>query len=255
MNRRHGWFSRKREQGEIDMKVLPNIILIIVAIAGLNGCTRMFKPETTALPSYIPPPRVEPERSKGSLWSEASTGGNLYSDAKARGLNDIVTILVEETSSASGKADTKTGRDNSIDLGVDNFLGQDLSLGFKKSFFGLGGAGAFSPSVGASSTSSFKGSGATTRSGSLKGTITARVIEVLPNGNMVVKGSREVVVNGEKQEMSLVGVIRPQDITSDNTISSVYVADARIEYGGNGIVGDQQEQGWLARVLGWVWPF
>ncbi|MDH4100407.1 MAG: flagellar basal body L-ring protein FlgH [Nitrospirota bacterium] len=237
------------------MKSAMKYLTILISTVGLTACTQAFKPQTSALPTPVPTPAAQPVKAKGAIWSDASSSGNLFSDVRAVGLNDIVTILVEETSSASGKADTKTGRDNSLELGVDNFLGQDLSFGFNKSFFGLGGAGPFSPSVGASSSSAFKGTGSTTRSGSLKGVITARVIEVLPNGNLVVRGTREMVVNDEKQTMALTGVIRPQDISSSNTISSMLVADARIEYGGNGIVADQQEQGWLARVLGWVWPF
>lgn len=237
------------------MKRSTESLIILIAAVALTSCTQAFKPETSAVPLNVPTPMAEPVKAKGAIWSEASANGNLYSDVKARGLNDIVTILVEEVSSASGKADTKTGRDNSMELGIDKFLGQDLSLGLKKSFFGLGAGGPFSPSVEASSKSSFKGSGSTTRSGSLKGVITARVIEVLPNGNLMLRGTRETVVNDEKQTMALTGVVRPQDIASDNTISSMLVADARIEYGGNGIVADQQEQGWLARVLGWIWPF
>ena len=234
------------------MKCAMKYLAIMISMVGLTACTQAFKPQTSDIPSHVQVAKAQPMKAKGAIWSESTTNDNLFADVKAHGLNDIVTILVEETTAASGKANTKTGRDNSVNLGVDNFLGKNLNF---KSFLGIPGTGPFTPSVGATSSSAFTGSGTTTRSGSLKGVITARVIEVLPNGNLVVRGTREMVVNDEKQTMALTGVIRPQDIASDNSISSTMVADARIEYGGNGIVADQQEQGWLSRVLGWIWPF
>ena len=85
--------------------------------------------------------------------------------------------------------------------------------------------------------------------------ISARVIEVLPNGNLVIKGSRQVRVNNENQYINIQGVIRPEDISSNNIILSTYVEAASIELSGYGVVSDKQRVGWLSRILDWAWPF
>ena len=103
--------------------------------------------------------------------------------------------------------------------------------------------------------SSFKGKGKTTRTENMTAQISARVLQVLPNGNLVIRGSREITVNYEKQLITIQGVIRPADVTPENTIQSNYIADAKIEYIGKGDVSRQQRQGWLTRILDYVWPF
>jgi len=100
-----------------------------------------------------------------------------------------------------------------------------------------------------------EGEGKTKRDGILKGRMTARVTQVLDNGHLMIEGRRLVSVNAEDQYMILTGVIRPEDITSDNLILSQYIADARIIYTGRGVVDDKMRPGWLTRVIDWVWPF
>ena len=104
-------------------------------------------------------------------------------------------------------------------------------------------------------SSDFDGSGSTSRSGDLSAFITCRVTQVLPNGNLHIVGSREVLVNHETQMIILSGVIRPRDINDDNVILSTFVSDAKIAYSGSGIVNDRQRPGWLANLLNSVWPF
>ncbi len=86
-------------------------------------------------------------------------------------------------------------------------------------------------------------------------TITARVVDVLPNGNFIIESRKDITVNREKQLLLLRGVIRPDDIAGDNTILSSYVANAEMIYTGDGVVSDKQGQGWLVQLLDWVWPF
>ena len=107
----------------------------------------------------------------------------------------------------------------------------------------------------ASVSSKFAGSGSTTRKENLTATITARVIDVLANGNMLIEGRRNVLVNNEDQIIILTGTVRPRDITPDNLVNSTLIADARIAYSGKGIISDRQQPGWLMGIMDKVWPF
>jgi flagellar L-ring protein precursor FlgH len=111
------------------------------------------------------------------------------------------------------------------------------------------------PAVKGSISSEFDGEGETTRSGTLSAFITCRVVDVMPNGNLKIVGTREVMVNHENQLIILSGVIRPRDITDDNIILSTFISDAKIAYSGSGIIDDRQRPGWLANLLNSVWPF
>ena len=123
-------------------------------------------------------------------------------------------------------------------------------MNFSRLFAGDGGIGRV-----CFFTNSFDGSGETSRDESMTASITARVIDVLPNGTLVIQGSREIKVNNENQRITLSGLIRPVDISPDNTILSSYVANARIEYSGSGSVSDKQRPGWLTRFVDFIWPF
>ena len=107
----------------------------------------------------------------------------------------------------------------------------------------------------ASLKNSFGGSGETSRDETMTASITARVVNVMPDGNLFIRGSREVKVNSESQFIILSGLIRPSDISPDNTILSSYIADAKIAYTGKGPVSDKQKPGWLLRLVDHVWPF
>lgn len=202
-------------------------------------------------PSYVGNREIKIEpRTNGSLWRDSA---GLYEDRKARGLNDLVTINIIENSAASKKADTATSRASSMDFGIDSFLGNSLSYNLD-GIFGQG-TGSISPKFKATAKNDFAGTGNTTRQGSLVATITARVVDVLPNGNFIIESRKDITVNREKQLLLLRGVIRPDDIASDNTILSSYVANAEMIYTGDGVVSDKQGQGWLVQLLDWVWPF
>jgi len=177
-----------------------------------------------------------------SLWSDDVAYGDLFSDPKARRTGDIITIKIAESSSASNSADTSTDRDSSLSAGINELFGMKASN--LQDF-----------SVSGNLKSGFEGSGSTSRSGSLEAFITARVVEVMPNRNLKIVGSREIMVNNEKQIMTIYGVVRPRDISKNNVVLSTYVADARIAYAGAGIVDDRQRPGWIANTLNTVWPF
>jgi flagellar L-ring protein precursor FlgH len=199
-------------------------------------------------PKYVHEEKVVPP-SPNSLWCDRAS---LYEDVKAQRLNDLVTIMVVENISGSGKADTNTARDSTLDASVDDVFGIPLNLNYSN----LWGKGhTFSPTAKGSMTDDFKGTGETTREGKLVGTITAKVVEVMPNGNLVLESRKEITINKEKQFFVLRGMVRPYDIASDNTVLSSRVADAQVYFVGKGVVQDKQSPGWLVRILDKVWPF
>ncbi len=206
-----------------------------------------------------PPPRyvyetgrtetARPVTGSNSLWRDTAS---LFEDVKARRVNDLITINVVENISGSGTADTAASRKSSADAAVNSLLGVPLNLNLQN-LYGRGNT--FSPTVNGSMTNDFKGSGATTRAGSLVGTITAKVVEVMPNGNLAIESRKDLTINNEKQILILRGMVRPEDLAADNSVSSTRIADAEVFFVGDGIVQSKQDQGWLVKILDKVWPF
>ncbi len=216
----------------------------------LFGCATSHK-EAKPIKKDIPyAVSEEPSiKHEGSLWQDNGSLSELFIDPTARRVGDIVTIQIVESSKATNKATTNTGRDSSISAGIDSFFGLEQNFPSSGSFFSPFGK------VKAGFGSSFKGDGATSRSGDLTAYITARVTEVLPNGNLYIMGSREVTVNNERQFITLSGLIRTRDISQGNVILSTYISDARIAYSGTGIIDDRQSPGWMTKILNTIWPF
>ena len=231
-----------------------SIVLTALASLGLTGCqSTMIRKAPAANPQIVQTlpavPQQQPRAGRGSLYSESTTV-NFFRDLKAYRVGDIVTVNVVESSSASKEAATTLGKDSNISAGISALLGWEYSVPHNQK-------NAFSPSsmIGAKTAHSFKGSGQTTRKENLTAQISARVVQVLPNGDLAIRGSREVAVNYEKQFIILEGIIRPSDISTDNTVLSSYIADARISYTGKGVVSEKQKPGWMSRILTHVWPF
>ncbi len=188
-----------------------------------------------------------PVREEGSIWSPVHPI-NLYSDVKARNVGDIVTINIVESSSASKNAETKTERGSGLRANWSGLF-ELITSGWKLHKVPIGANHQIDLS------NQFDGKGETTRTSSMTAFISARVIHVLPNGNLVIRGTRQIQVNNESQYISIQGIIRPEDISSTNVILSTYVAEAVIELNGHGAISDKQHPGWLARIVDWVWPF
>lgn len=220
----------------------------LVALSGLllSGC--VVQQTEVVSPSFDQQLKSPaPNYSSGSIWQASSIG--LTEDGKARRVGDIVTIIVTETASASKQAATATGRSSQISAGIPNMLGLEESKIITSNFADL------SKLLNASASSKFDGSGSTSRKETLSATISAKVIDVLPNSNLKIEGRRNVRVNNEDQIVTVKGTIRQRDITAENTINSIYVADAQISYAGEGIISDRQKPGWLMNVLDKLWPF
>ena len=207
-----------------------------------TSCLTPQGPQQASPSKTLSPPISNPARgSEGSLWSPRIPM-QLFMDIKARNVGDIVTINVVESASASKNATTKTARSSGLSAGWSgvlsklggNWVGDDQKVSFGNEF---------------------DGKGETTRSSQLNAFISAQVIQLLPNGNLVIEGSRQVQVNNENQFIHVQGLIRPEDISANNIILSTYIAEAKIELVGEGVISDKQRPGWLGRILDWVWPF
>jgi flagellar L-ring protein FlgH len=217
----------------------------------LWGCAapiRQVQPMVEQQPPLFTAAESPPSSVEGSLWQENGTMGELFINPKARRVGDIVTIKIVESSKASNNASTNTGRDSSVSMGIDKFLGLENNLSPTQ------GLNPFSKIAGGATTK-FTGQGGTSRSGDLNAFITTRVIGVLPSGNLAISGSREVIVNNEKQLIVVTGVIRSRDISSENVVLSTFISDAKIAYSGSGIVNDTQRKGWLANIIDVISPF
>jgi flagellar L-ring protein precursor FlgH len=170
----------------------------------------------------------------GSLWPVRSSLGSLFEDHRAHQVGDLLTVIIVEKAEAAQKASTSSGKDGSVGIGP--------GLGFLKAL----------PEIKAKGSEDMGASGATTRGGSLNAKITVVVKEVRPNGTMLVEGSQFISVNKEEQKIVLAGVVRQEDVARDNTVYSTYLADARITYLGDGVVGEKQKPGLLSRIFGWL---
>jgi len=170
----------------------------------------------------------------------SSDGANLYSlysDQRAMRVDDILTIIIEESAKAGSQSNTNTSKENSMDLDG----GGTGVLGFIPRFGASGG-----------SKVNYGGKGGTSRQGSLAATISARVVEVLDNGNLIIEGSKVVEINEEKEIIKLTGMVRPADILKNNVIYSSSIADAEITYTGKGVANTGQRPGFLARFINWI---
>ncbi len=196
--------------------------------------------------------RGEKRRHEGSLWDQRGQGRFLFADHKARMVGDLITIMIVDTSSASNEASTATGKKSNVSFGIDGFLGSPTDFGLQNVW---GRGNSFSPKITAKSENSHDGKGATSRKGTFSATLTARVMEVIPNGNLRIRARRDVTVNEEQQLLVLSGIVRPKDISRENVVLSSNIADAKISFTGTGVVSDKQRPGWLVRILDWVWPF
>ncbi len=219
-------------------------IFLLIAIMITAGCIHF--PGDDAHSQY--PRQIErkaPDYSSGSIW-QASTSG-LVDDFKARAKGDTVTVVITEQASASKQATTSTDRTTEVDAGIPNLLGLEQT--------GITNYMDLSKLINASTSSKYDGSGSTTRKENLNATITATVVDVLANGNLLIEGRRNVKVNNEDQIIVLDGIVRPKDISPDNVIYSTQIADARISYSGKGIISDRQKPGWLMNFIDQIWPF
>jgi flagellar L-ring protein precursor FlgH len=173
-----------------------------------------------------------------SLWPAIGKGSTgMYGDHKAASGGDILTIVVAESAVALNSQSKKSERDSSLNDAVQNFI-----------YAGLGTHGGQLPSIGITGKASYTGGGEVSNSQSLTARAAVLVTDVLPNGNLVIEGARIVTFSGETQYVVLHGLVRPDDIGSDNTLLSTNIADARVEFYSEGALTDAQKRGWFAKL-------
>lgn len=200
-------------------------------------------------PDYNGPLALGDPGVTASLWRSSQRGNNLFQDDRAWQPYDLITIVVTENSEGKKEADTEVKTSSEVAAAIENFLGAEKYLEQMNSKADL------SNLIKASTTSNFKGEGDTSRKGSLRATISAMVVEILPGGVLRIEGEKIIAVNQEEQILVISGLVRPRDISSDNEVDSAKVAQLRIDFFGKGSVGSAQTGGWLSNLIRYLWPF
>jgi flagellar L-ring protein FlgH len=244
--------------------VMRHAVLASITASLLSGCAAVDRlkgvgeqpplaavDNPTSRPGYkpvqMPMPAAQPASyNPNSLWRNGSRA--FFKDQRAHQIGDILTVMVNITDKANIANETQRSRANTEDSGITDFLG---SKTIKTP------AAAILPGriLTADSTASSDGKGSVNRQEALQTNVAAVVTQVLPNGNLVVEGKQEIRVNFEIRELIVAGIVRPEDIQSDNTIDSSKIAQARIAYGGRGQITDVQQPRYGQQVLDVVLPF
>lgn len=234
--------------------------LIGLLFIGTVGCAKHSRKglplparavESADLPANI---YTKPIASEGSLWTDAAE--LFYGDRRAIRKGDTVTIDIIENTTSQMNANTSASRKTGVKAALPQFLGYMRWLEAKNRYFNVDQGGKPTDTLFEGSLeNTFDGKGKSDRSGQITASIGAIVTEVLPNNNLVIQGKREMRVNSELQIITVSGVVRPEDIGPDNRVKSTYLANARIELAGQGVLADKQSPGWFARILDKVWPF
>jgi flagellar L-ring protein precursor FlgH len=242
---------------------LVSVSTLAFAASGLGGCSTFERlsmigrePALTAIenptaqagykPVQMPMPAPQPATyNPNSLWRNGSRA--FFKDQRAHQIGDILTVKVNFNDSANIANETQRSRSNKEDSGIDNFFGKQkvpvLNAAVPTRIFT------------GDSTSASDGKGSVNRSETLQTNVAGVVTQVLPNGNLVIEGKQEVRVNFEMRELVVAGIVRPEDIESDNTIDSTKIAQARIAYGGRGQITDVQQPRYGQQLLDVLLPF
>jgi flagellar L-ring protein FlgH len=196
----------------------------------------------------VPEPVAYEAPHPNSLWRTGSR--SFFNDQRATRIGDILTVAIEIDDSAEVSNSSDRQRESSTSAGVSNFFGLEQTVGqlFNSAFDNEN-------LIGAEAESEHRGSGAINREEKIELTIAAVIVDRLPNGNLVIAGRQEVRINGELRELTVSGIIRPEDVTASNTINHTQIAEARISYGGRGQISAVQRPGWGQRLGDAVSPW
>ncbi len=212
---------------------------LLLAACGGNGGTRAAQWEPA------PPQPVAPQPiNNGSIYQSA-TAMPLFQDPRAHRVGDLLTVQLVEQTQASKSASTSTGKEQTVDLPNPTILG------IPQQYNGMNVL-----ENAAEASRDFTGDGSSSQSNSLSGSITVTVAEVLPNGNLVIRGQKLLTLNQGQEYVRISGIVRAVDVTPENTVLSTQVANAEISYSGDGAIHDANRMGWLARFFNSkYWPF
>ena len=240
----------------------PSLLVLCLALAACGAQTIGQPPEMTsigraedgappiltaerAMLSVPPPQAARYAYQQASLWNTTPSG--LLGDRRAQSLGDILTVVIEIDDEAEMRNSTSRTRKGSEEAGVEAFLGlgKVLPPGITK----------MSPEVGFEGESEYKGNGSTRRNEKLTLRVAATVVEVLPNGHLVIQGDQEVRVNYELRDLQITGIVRPTDISRYNEIPYDRIAGARIAYGGRGQLTSAQQPRWGQQAVDRYMPY
>ena len=224
------------------------VLLVTEALAGKDKHKAEKAPPPSALDTYVEEAHrtaaMTASESPGSIWLGPASLADLSSDLRARNIDDILTIVVNEQASAVSTGNTKTQRTSAANSGLSS------------SALPASAAGRIANLLTLNSNQNLNGQGTTSRTTTLTTTITARVVDVLPNGYLIVEGAKSILVNSETQVISLRGVVRPNDLTTFNTVQSGSVGQMELKINGKGVVNDVvRRPNVLYRMLLGVLPF
>lgn len=223
------------------LKALATVILVA------SGTLLPAQTSEESIAAYIEESRRATQvygPSQGSLYSANSYLAETARDPRAATIGDLVTIRVSEQASALASGSTQASRDNERDYSIATLLGQPAALG------------ALTNLLGSSGSRSLQGQGSTSRSTNVTATITVRVTHVMPNGNLIIEGAKDIAINSERQQVWLRGAIRQTDLQPDNSVTSDRVAMMDLRVNGKGVVNASiKRPNILARIIGHVLPF
>lgn len=223
------------------MRLFNCTVITLIGIL-LSGCEAINPPAPGANPDYSPtyPDSPDPKQLRkvsGAIYS-SETALPLFETPRARHPGDILTVFLIENTNAQKNASTTQKKNDQEQIVNKTFLGRPIHLG-----------GGYTMDFDLNNQRQFTGQGQSLQNNQITGSISVTVAKVLPNGNMVVQGEKWIRINQGKEFIQLSGIVRPQDVKADNTITSDRVANARISYGGTGQINNTNAQGWLARIL------
>ena len=223
------------------MKTTELLCCLLMALL-MTGCATPKRGDPEFAPAM--PQQVQAPAQYNAIY-QPGTSLLLFEDIKARRIGDMITVLLQEQTDAEKTADTGTSKSTSTEIIDPIIFGNSPTHN---------GNPIFRNSL--ESEHAFDGTGESSQSNSLSGSVTVSVVEVLANGNLRVQGEKWISINQGEEYIRLRGIVRPSDINADNTISSTRVANAQIQYSGNGLLNETNSMGWLARFFNGPWmPF
>lgn len=242
----------------MNYKTIFYFILFYFLITGCSMVSNNAQNEKMYLemPQYIasiPNSKRQNTHNRGSLFNRGNSPS--FGDRKAMRVNDLLTVVISETANSSTQASKQLDDSSKYDLGGGILGARDNTQpnALSNALAGLNNLS--NVKFNSSSTSAFSGSGTTTRNESFSTNITARIIKSMTNNTYYIKGSRELLINGEHQYISIAGVIRADDISKNNMINSKYISDAKIYYATKGSVAVASKVSWGSRLVKNIWPF
>ncbi|MGB5279423.1 MAG: flagellar basal body L-ring protein FlgH [Gammaproteobacteria bacterium] len=219
------------------------LLCCLLTVMSITGCAVPKRGDPEFAPAM--PRQIQLSDQHVDAIYQPGTSLLLFEDIKARRVGDMITVVLQEQTDAEKSADTGTAKSTSTEIANPIIFGNSPTHN---------GDPIFRNSL--QSDHEFDGSADSSQSNSLTGSITVTVVDVLTNGNLVVQGEKWININQGEEYIRLKGIVRPRDIRSDNTIASTRVADAQIQYSGEGVLNETNNMGWLARFLNGPWmPF